>query len=112
MYLVITNICNTTIKIIYSWPLAYTIYTETDESNNWSDIDSWTWKEDFDDPDKDSCTENWIQSCIVVSSPQAEIFVIAHKDRYVVFTCNFIALQFLVDFSFIPTNQLFYLIFS
>lgn len=60
-----------------------------DNDSTWMDTDAWAWKTDYENEEEESSkdnvsNENWIQSCLISSSPQAEILVIVHEDRFVV----------------------------
>jgi len=58
---------------------------------SWNDTEAWTWKTDFDDGSEVQQTKsydgNWLHNCLVASSPEAEVILIAHQDCYAVFTC-------------------------
>ena len=63
--------------------------------DNWSNVDAWTWKTDFEDAnEKDKNYVDWIQSCLISTSQQSEILVISHEDRYAVLTGRGSYLQF------------------
>jgi hypothetical protein len=60
------------------------------DGESWSD-EAWSWKTDFDDAsdkNEDKISTDWIQSCLISTSHQFEVLVIAHQDRYVVLSCK------------------------
>jgi hypothetical protein len=68
----------------------YNLNLADSDGESWSDA-AWTWKTDFDDAseqNEDKNSINWIQSCLISTSHQFEVLVIAHQDRYVVLSCN------------------------
>ena len=62
------------------------------ECVQWADVDAWNWKTEFEDEDSTEQTKNpdWLQSCLVSSSPRSEILVLSYQDRYVVLQCKYL----------------------